>query len=182
MIYGERAKQTMLYLDKNQKFMGSKTMKKTLLFSFCALILSACASSPSVDDSTGEAVISGVSMTCKKPYVLPQDCSIWSGAKRTITVDGFEINVAASESGDIILVMDAHIFKNSTKTGLSLFMAKDFQSEASNNSFEALKNVLLANGNKILKVRPVKTLSTINGYVLELDSDGYTKIREYTTK
>ena len=141
-------------------------------------IIMGCASTPVVEGAEDE--ISTVSMSCKKPYILTQDCSAWSGAKRTIELEGFEIKVAANEAGDVILVMDAHPFSRSMLEAISLNIGKDHHSVASNNSFEAVRRVLAEDGRSIVRFRPVASFSNIDGYVLELDSDGYSLLKGYT--
>jgi hypothetical protein len=149
-----------------------------------SLVALGCATTPVVEGA--ESDISTVSMSCKEPYILTQDCSAWSGAKRTIKLEGFEIKVAANESGDVILVMDAHAFARSMLEGISLNMGislhigKDHHSVASNNSFEAVRRVLAENETSIVRFRPVTSFGNIDGYVLELDSDGYSLLKGYT--
>jgi hypothetical protein len=143
-----------------------------------SVVAMGCASTAVVEGADNE--ISALSMSCKKPYVFTQDCSIWSGAKRTIELEGFAIKVAANEPGDVILVMDAHAFARSMLEGVSLNIGKDHHSVASNNSFEAVRRVLASDGKSIIRFRPVTSFGNIDGYVLELDSDGYSLLKGYT--
>jgi len=145
-------------------------------------VVAGCSTTPAVDESLGEESISGVSMSCKKPYELPQDCSIWSGATRKIEIEGFPVKIAGSSDGNIVLVMDAHIFGNAFKEGITLNLAEDYQTVAANNSYEAVQKALNKNGVTISQVRPVVTLGRINGYVLVLASDGYTGLTEYSVE
>jgi hypothetical protein len=149
-----------------------------LLWIVSSIVAMGCASTPVVEGAEDE--ISGISMSCKKPYVFTQDCSLWSGAKRTVELEGFEIKVAANEPGDVILVMDAHAFSRSMLEGVSLHIGKDHHSVASNNSFEAVRTVLAKDGKNIVRFRPVTSFGNIDGYVLELDSDGYSVLKGYT--
>jgi hypothetical protein len=143
-----------------------------------SLVALGCATTPVVEGA--ESDISTVSMSCKEPYILTQDCSAWSGAKRTIKLEGFEIKVAANKTGDVILVMDAHAFARGMLEGISLHIGKDHHSVASNNSFEAVRRVLAENETSIVRFRPVTSFGNIDGYVLELDSDGYSLLKGYT--
>ncbi len=149
-----------------------------LLWIVSSVVAMGCASTPVVEGAEDE--ISAVSMSCKKPYVFTQDCSAWSGAKRTVELEGFEIKVAANEPGDVVLVMDAHAFSRSMLEGVSLHIGKDHHSVASNNSFEAVRRVLAKGGKSIVRFRPVTSFGNIDGYVLELDSDGYSLLKGYT--
>lgn len=144
--------------------------------------LSGCSTTPAVPEAMGEDTISGITMSCKKPYVLTEDCSVWSGAKRSIELEGFPVKVGASEDGKTVLVMDARLFSNAFKEGFTLNLAEDYQTVAANNSFEAVQKVLRKDGVTINKVRPIVTLGRINGYVLELDSDGYSTLQQFSVE
>lgn len=152
---------------------------KNLNFLSMLLILG-CASTPAVNEALLEDTISGASMNCKEPYMLTQDCSNWSGAKRKTKIEGFEVKIASSSAGDVVFIMDAHLFANAFKEGITMNLVKDYQSAAANNSFEAVKKILQENNIEITRVRPVVTMGRINGYVLELKGDGYSILSEYT--
>jgi len=115
-------------------------------------------------------VINSISMTCKSPYLLEQDCSIWSGATRSIVIDGFEVKVAGSKDGKVVLVMDSKWFSNSFS---------HTHSKASNNSYYAIKKVLDAEKIEIIRVSPMKSFGNIDGYILELAEDGYSVLKNY---
>ena len=136
---------------------------------------------PVVQEAKNEDAISSITMTCNKPYRLTQDCSVWNGAQKKMSIDGFMVKMAASEDGKIILVMDAHMIKNSLLDSYFSPITGSIHSEASNNSFEAVKRFLYEKDVAILKVRPILTLANIDGYILELDQDGYSLIKmEYS--
>ena len=156
-------------------------MKYVVAFVLITLTIG-CATTSVVADASSEEAISSISMSCKKPYELKQDCSIWSGATRTISIEGFDVKIAGSEQEDIVLVMDAHLYTHSALEGLTWHLAEDYHSVASNNSFEAVRKVLLENGITILRVRPLKSFGNIDGYALELDSDGYSLLKGYSKK
>lgn len=145
---------------------------------FIVLFISSCASRPVVNDAIGEDAISFGRMSCKKPYVLSQDCSIFGGAKRKIIIDGFKVKVAGSENGQTILVMDGGGLANELKDAFKLNIGKSNVSEGTNNSFDAVKKFLTDKGIEIYRVRPVVKGSGIKGYVLELNADGYSLIKE----
>jgi hypothetical protein len=108
--------------------------------------------------------LSGIAVTCNKPYKIGQDCSIWSGAKRTIKIKERNIKVAGSDDGKIVLVMD-----------------KLFADEESMFScFELVKEELLSNGIKIVRVIKLVTAGKVKGCILELDGDGYSILRNYS--
>ena len=152
-------------------------MKKIVIISI-AVVLAGCAATPSVQDANEAETINSVSMTCNSPYVLKQDCSIWSGATRDVIIDGFEVKVGASEDGKVILVMDSKLFSNSF--GDFFTLNSPTHSRASNNSFYAVKKVLETAGVKINRVRPLRSFGNVDGYVLELAGDGYTLLKNYS--
>ena len=143
---------------------------KFILSLFIALFSAGCVMTPPVEEAEGEAPINTLSMSCKKPYLLTQDCSIWAGAKRSISIEGFEVKVAASEDGSQILVMDAKLLKN---TFSDFYLNSPTHSKASNDSYHAIRSLLDKAGVEVKKVRPLKFLGNIDGYVLLADGDGY---------
>lgn len=147
-----------------------------------AAFVTGCSTTPAVPESMGEDTISGITMGCKKPYLLTQDCSVWTGAKRSIELEGFPVKVGASEDGKTVFIMDAKLFSNAFKEGFTMNLSEDYQTVAANNSFEAVQKVFLDRGVRIERVRPIVTMGRVNGYVLELDSDGYSVLKEFTVR
>ena len=156
-------------------------MKNIFTILMLTVFVSACATPQTVGDASSEDSINTVSMTCKKPYVLSQDCSIWSGATRTLDINGFKVKVGGSEDGKVVLVMDSKSVSNLLFKDV-FTLTNQTHSIASNNSYYAIKNILEEKNIKINKVRPLKSFGNINGYVLLLDEDGYTTLKEYTKK
>lgn len=151
---------------------------KTLALVCLAAVLAGCAATPTVKDANDAETINTVGMTCESPYALKQDCSIWSGATRSVIIDGFEVKVGASEDGKVILVMDSKLFANTFSDFFTL--NSPTHSRASNNSFYAIKKTLDEAGIKINRVRPLRSFGNVDGYVLELASDGYTLLKTYS--
>jgi len=114
------------------------------------------------------------------PYLLEQDCSIWSGATRKIKINDYDVKVGASEDGKIILVMDAEFLRMTATEFYTL--NNPTHSVAVNNSFVIVKKVLNKNNVKINRVRALKSLGNIDGYVMELDKDGYSLLKKFTVK
>lgn len=111
--------------------------------------------------------ISALTTTCKKPYKLDQDCSSWSGAKRTIKINEKEIKVAGSTDGKIILIMDKQFVPDDARLS---------------SCFQLVKEKLLSNGIGIIKVTKLVTGKKDYGYILELNGDGYSILKNYTVK
>lgn len=125
-----------------------------------------------------ESSIDTLCMTCKDPYPLTQDCSIWSGATRKLSINGFDVRVAGSEKGDIVLVMDAHYVRN-VVFGNPFDLGFPRYNQAVNKSFEAVKEVLVDEKLELLEVIPVASI-TLDGYVIKLNGDGYSILKKYT--
>lgn len=109
--------------------------------------------------------ISALSMTCNKPYKLGQDCTIWSGAKRTIWIEEQEMKIAGSDDGKIVLVMHDRLVDEASVLAC----------------FNLVRDELLEKaGIHIMNVVKVVNKGKIKGFVLELDGDGYSFLRNYT--
>lgn len=152
---------------------------KKLLLLILIMLSSGCATVQVIDKGKKSDHISTFSLTCKKPYIFTQDCSNWWGANRTITIEQYDVKIAGSCNGNIILVMDAHLLKNTFLSNPFLLNAPR-HSHAVNNSFEAVQKVLRESKIEILKVVPVKAMGNIDGYVLETDGDGYSILTTYS--
>lgn len=153
---------------------------KIIAIGFILLMIPGCSSQKILTDELGNEYIKTISMKCNKPYDLTQDCNNWAGASRKIVINDFDIKVAGSEDGKVVLVMDAHLFKNSLKSPFSLYSKS--HTEASNNSFKSVSELFEQKGIKILRVLPLRSFENIDGYVMELNEDGYTILKEYSKK
>jgi hypothetical protein len=71
---------------------------------------------------------------------------------------------------------------HSTLDGVTGLFGEDYHSVASNESFLAVHRLLERNGVSIVRFRPIKSFQKIDGYVLELDCDGYSLLKRYTLK
>jgi hypothetical protein len=144
-----------------------------------AVGLAGCAATPPpVADAGASDDISTLSLSCKKPYALTQDCSGFSGAKRRISVDGFDVKVAGSAAGDVVLVMDAKLVANSFSDFFTLNSPS--HSRAANDSYTAVRRVLDKAGIEVRRVRVLRSLGNIDGYVLELGGNGYAALLPFT--
>lgn len=114
---------------------------------------------PTVADS---ATISLASLSCKKPFVLEQDCSSWSGPTRRIEVRGVTIKVAGSADGRTIALMSSSAWK------------PQFPLEG----YAAVEAELRSHNMEIRNITTIETFGTIQGYIFELDRDGYSILKE----
>jgi len=146
-----------------------------------SLTLMGCVAVPEVTSSDTSGAINTVAITCKKPYKLTQDCNNWIGASRNISIGGFGAKVGATSDGKTILVMDPHPFKNMILSN-PLLLNSPKHSKQTNSSFEAVRQNFVENGIKINRVRPLKSFGNIDGYIMELSSDGYSELKKYTVE
>jgi len=124
-----------------------------------------------VTDAQGNESLNTLGVTCSSPYVLSQDCSNFSGATNTVVIDGFEVKLAGSTDGKFVMVMDANLVSNSFSDIFTL--NSKTHSDASNMSYHVVKKILTTHNIKILRVLPMRSFGNTDGYVLELDNDGY---------
>jgi hypothetical protein len=117
--------------------------------------------------------------TCSKPYRLSQDCSSWNGAKRLIEINNYRLKVAGSDDGKVVLVMNAHQLRNAVATVLTLGVAS-VNTRDNMDSLRSVEGVLSANDIRILKKVKLVSPSDVDGFILELDRDGYSILRKYS--
>ncbi len=106
-------------------------------------------------------------LSCKKPYKLDQDCSSFSGAKRTIKINEKEMNIAGSADGKIVMVTNNQIVTNKARLALCCCL---------------IKEKLLANGIRIIKVTKFIVGNKEYAYIFDLDNDGYSFLKNFTVE
>jgi len=142
---------------------------------FVAALACGCATTPEVAETDG--VVSTTLSKCSD-YDFTQDCSFWSGAKRRIQIDGFELRVAGSTAGDNILIMDAKLAENAFSDAVRLNIGEDKHSTYVNESYRVIEKHLGEHGISILKTIRLGKISEIDGYIIQLDGDGYSVLIE----
>lgn len=75
-------------------------------------------------------------------------------------------------------MMDAKLFRNTLSDSVRLHIGKDMHSTAVNESYRIIKELLRENGISILRTIRVGKLTEIDGYVIEVDGDGYSVLIE----
>ncbi len=149
------------------------------LFSlFCVAIISGCVSSPIVKDAKDEEMISSLFATCNDPYELSEDCSIFSGATRSIYIDNFEIKIAGSADGKTVLIMDTEIAYNACIAGLTFSLITN--SQRANRSYELIKQELNKKGLPISKVQPFGSYGNVDGYFIHSNEDIYSYLKIFS--
>lgn len=149
--------------------------ERTGAFAFLALLLlGGCGTVTSVvPDAEGVAHVSGLSMSCKKPYVLTQSCSGFSGANLLIEVSDFRYKIAGSEDGSIVLMMGAKP-NSDALSGRS--------TESANIAYEVTRKLLLDNKISVSLVEPVTSGSYLAGYLITATGDAYGVLKEFAVK
>src|SRR3989338_6748959 len=150
-----------------------------LVLSSILLILSGCAGRYVVPEAQGKKFINSATVSCKKPYVLTQDCSSMWGAKRVLNINNNKVKVAASADGKVILVMDKSPILSSAKAGLA-WPVYDSYSKGNSDNFNVIKYALLNHKIEMLDVKPMGFLGHLDGYFLILNQDGYSVLKQYT--
>lgn len=118
-----------------------------------------------VADAAYSKPINGITMTCKKPYKLSQDCSFITGPKRKIKLKNIEFKIAGSADGKIILIA-----------------GKWFRSDIAAVAYNEIKNIFAKQNIKIEKVRPLKIFRKTDGYVIVANKNAYQVLSSYTIK
>lgn len=150
-------------------------MKTALILVLLAAVACGCATTPEVAET--DEVVSTTLSKCSD-YDFTQDCSFWSGAKRKIQIDGFELRVAGSTAGDNILIMDAKLLKNVLSDGIRLNIGEDKHSTYVNESYRVIEKRLNDHDISILNTIRLGKVSEIDGYIIQLDGDGYSILIE----
>ena len=113
----------------------------------------------------GEEPVSAAALTCSKPVALTRDCSNWSGATRRLQIGGGPIAIAASDDGTRLLVMEPE----ARVTMKSRYEVTRINNAAAQRTIDALARSHVA----VRHARPLISLASVFGYLLELDGDGY---------
>ena len=150
-------------------------MKITAFFAPCLLV--GCAIPGTlmpVEEAAGEKPIRY--FTCSSPYLLEQDCSNAVGATHTVVVGDRPVGIAGSKDGAVVLVMGPVTASNvMTDQYIALQRAHN---DAMNENYRAVRRYLDSKSVPVKRVRPIRRSETIDGYFLELGSDGYSLLKQ----
>lgn len=154
-------------------------MKKILAVISLISLVGCTSSTQIVSDAEGNDKINTMRLSCNGPYEITQDFIGWRGVlTRVLVIDDFEVKVGASEDGKVVIVMDAHQLKNEYNDPFT--WNSKTHSLASNESYQAVRKVLDKNNVEVIKVRSLESFGNIDGYAIELASDGYSVLKPYT--
>jgi hypothetical protein len=153
-------------------------MKISLVIVSCLLFgcITAGTSSTVVESAAVEKPIHSGALTCKDPYLLEQDCSNTWGATRKVMVGNRRVAVAGSKDGTIVLLMEADTASTLLANQVSLH--NPTHNEAVNENYRVVREYLDSKSVSVKRVRPVQAPARIDGYILELGSDGYGLLKE----
>ena len=172
-----------------------------VLFTVALLLVAGCGRYQRVMDGTREDSLNLAKLTCTQPYELTRDCSPAGRPSRKLVIDDFEIRVAGSGKGDVILVRDESLSRGAPldkpyafSTGLRTASSDGYESvrgtenpfdsphegERPQNSFHAVRGVMTTAGIQVNRVVPVRLYGDLQGYVLEVSGDGYSALTKMT--
>ena len=125
----------------------------------------------SVSTAKESEPIDMLSATCGN-LKLTQDCSWYSGPNRKIMIGNKFLTVGADEEGKTVAVM-----QDKDKCGV---FDLDCFTLGSNEAYKSVKDLYEKNDIVINSVTPMASGATIFGYLLKLDKDGYTILKNKT--
>lgn len=160
-------------------------IKSLLVVVIIALFLSGCQKPDVVRDSKGVEPLTTVFVSCDRPYSLKQDCSFWEGASREITIGKWHLKIAGSADGRVVMVMPTigdviqAAATDGMLEGLGLWTQEhNFVTWQANFYYRMIKRELNKKGITVTKAIPLVTGRDVDGYILELDGDGYSMIKK----
>ncbi|HEY2773835.1 MAG TPA: hypothetical protein VGK20_07260 [Candidatus Binatia bacterium] len=117
------------------------------------------------------------SFNCKTPYFFTRDCSMYTGASKTIKIDDTAVEIAGSGDGKVVLVMDAKLAGAIPSSAVSLSLLKPPASETyKDTSLARILRRLSRGGIAASRIRPVTRDGQVYGFVLEMNGDGYAEL------
>ncbi len=144
-----------------------------------ASILCGCVSVEPVKESANNPSVSTTQVACGKPIGFTQDCDSFNGAKRKIEIDDQAIRIAGNEEGDVVLIMDGDMWKNTLTQNPFVFSSYK-SSRAVNDAYYLVKSVLEDHKISITDTHTVAMWGDIDGYVIELDGNGYDVLKTFS--
>ena len=139
-------------------------MKNIKILSLIAILfLSACASTPAVRVAEAQGIdsVSALGMGCKKPFLLTQDCSGFSGPTKKINVRGQEAKIAGNADGTITVMFGGSATR------------------PTNFAFGHMKVELESRGFTIIKVTPIESAGIMFGHAIETTEPNYQMWNEF---
>lgn len=120
--------------------------------------------------------------TCSNPYKLDQDCSSFWGAKRELFVDNLYMHVAGATDGKHVLLMWCNSTPSVSETTADSKISENTKWLPQEVCLNALKKKWAEKNVQVLKTTSVLDGGYIRGYFLELDGDGYSILKQFSTE
>ena len=137
-----------------------------------------------VDKTKTVLPINTLHVSCEKPYLLEQDCSLLKRTRRKIKINDYRCKIAGSHDGTVILTMTKVTPSEATEEEEQRSSASDRLTKKNNTCLELISNELSKHNINILKKVEVQdnvfSYPATAGYFLELDGDGYSILKQYT--
>jgi len=137
--------------------------KRITFFSLLIAILtlfSGCASTGPqivVSDANAKPIDLNL-LNCKRPFILTQDCSNWSGPTKSIEIDGNKFKISGTEDGTLTMMWNSIYYPNAEKN---------------NRNYELMKRELQNRGFEIVSVIPLLNSKRIQGYAILTKEPSY---------
>jgi hypothetical protein len=132
------------------------------------LLLVACSTAlppEAVEEARGNEGISAFTGTCGK-LQLKRDCSSWAPANRLIEIDGLRMAINGSEDGHRVMVMAEGPLRGGS-------LPADELTREVNRRYRTARTTLESHGVSVSRVTAVVGMGAVQGYLLELDGNGY---------
>ena len=158
-------------------------LKKTVLCLICLCLIQACASKRILPEAKSSTPVKGF-ISCTKPYNLTKGCNKTWIAAFTALIDKNNFSFSSTEDGKVVYITEP--FSSSMAkghvTGRTLGLI-DLQTKALNSDVKKIEEVFNNKGINIIEVRPqvmwIITYTTVYGYFLILDGNGYDVLSKY---
>ena len=184
-----KAKRRAIFVHGSLKRVAGRVVNGAAVATLVTLFFGCTVVKP-VAESADQKQLKGMEITCESPFPLTQDCSNWSGAKKLIVIDEVRAAVAGSAAGDILLVQSGNKVGEAVLDTMHaafnplwiLAPQSIMTSRGANDAYFAVKRLLDQNGISVKRTHAMRSLLglTVLGYVVELDGDGYSVLRNYT--
>ncbi|KPA11491.1 secreted protein [Candidatus Magnetomorum sp. HK-1] len=152
-----------------------------LLCTLCMLLLvmnlSGCATFNNAPRFKNMKKTSTMMLTCNRPYRLTQSCSDLLGATKKITINGYKLAISGNSKGDVVLILTRNIWIAGFLKVYTFGMIND--TEMFHDVLSEVEDIFRENSISINKIMLLKSIGGIDGYLLELDDDGYSILEKY---
>ena len=119
-------------------------------------------------DSFTDGIVDTFSMrevVCGAPFNFTQSCNGFFGSSKKIQINDAKMRIAGSDDGKSVMVMKSSVLTLAfTSAGKTL---------------DEIRQVLSENSISVLNVKAIKYSNNLEGYIISLDGDGYSVLKNY---